>query len=129
MYHIELNLTVQDLDIENLMVTALEGGIGYWALLENDTELWTEAYETYKHIPTSLIAAKLLLDGKNIIFYDAENDDYDPETAMTLDLNKLLAGIKQYALEERNLDALEDIDAHAADCIIQYALFGELVYG
>jgi hypothetical protein len=129
MYNLDMKLTIHNDDIENIMVTALEGGIGYWALLENDTELWTEAYEKHKDTPTSLIAAKLLIEGKRISFYDVEQDDYDPTTAMHLDLDKLLAGIKKYLLQERHLDAIDDLDADGADQIIQYALFGELVYG
>lgn len=108
-------------DIENIVVTALEGGINYWACLE------TEPWFVEGQGPVSTQVTQRLLNGKSIRFYDAEDMTTGDDWVLTLD--KLLAGIKQeLESEARNLSDIE-FDAANADCIIQYALFGELVFG
>ena len=56
---IKLMLTVRltDEDIEDIVVTALEGGIGYWACLDNTGKEYEEAPEDE---PVSITATKIL---------------------------------------------------------------------
>lgn len=123
---IEVNFTEQD--IQDIITTALEGGIGYWACLD-DIGASGDA-------PISEQAADVLLTGGSLTFIDAEGDPDDPATERwTLTLEKLLNGFKLY-FEEGCHVAVEDnfvdtsyIDANDADCIVQFALFGEVVYG
>ena len=71
--------------------------------------------------------------GGTLELFDAESDD-----KWTLTRDMLLRGIKQWAefggdpclaiLGNGTLDTGE-IDAEVADMIVQYALFGEVVYG
>ena len=107
-------------DIENIVVTALEGGIGHWATLDNSTPEWERKP---RELPVSQFATQLLLENKGIRLIDEE----DEEKSFELTLQKLLAGVELYINHEVPTD-IDDIDAAAADMIFQYALFGEIVY-
>lgn len=123
---VEVGLT--EYDIDNIMVTAIEGGIGYWARLENTKEGWEEKPS---NVPSAQWATNLLLQGKEVVFSDAElSDEKDPEYFFpSLTLEGLTKG---YALNYKNRPWDSDIengDSTTCDCIVQYAIFGELVYG
>jgi len=107
--------------IEDVLVTVIEGGIQYWAGI-----IVPQGYPDTMPVSTKAYC-ELTKDGGevgNVRFYDVEDN-----TEFVLTLNKLLRGIslyfEKYGVE---LDA-SNIDANAADSIIQYALFGEQVYG
>ena len=101
--------------IENIVVTALECQSNYWAGIDNTTPEWNNAPED---LPVSQFATQLLLEGKAIKLYDVEDEDEQWE----LDLQKLLKGV---GIAMAAGDDIED----ECDNVIQYALFGELVYG
>jgi len=111
-----------DDDFENICVTALEGGIGYWACLDNTGKDWDAKP---KDVPTSVWFWKLLKDGKTLHFTDAEDDDGD----YFLGMDSLYCGITK-AIEQGDWDGdIDMIDAEVADMIFQYGIFGEVVYG
>lgn len=122
-FKIQIEKTVTAQEIEDIMVTALEGGIGYWACLLDDEP---EFENKPKNIQTSQYAVELLLLGKTIKFQDAEDDEGE---IWELTIEKLLAGIAQNTKERPHDCNIEDGDDITADCIVQYALFGEIVYG
>lgn len=117
----EVSLTNQDID--DIMCAALEGGINYWCA---SAEIREEDYlGEYAHEQISR--------GGSLSLYDAEDD-----MTYTLTLDDFLRG---FALACKNgygdtgewiidnkVDAC-NIDAEAADIIVQYALFGDIVYG
>ena len=114
---IEVNLTQQDID--DIMVTALEGGINCWC---QEAKVVGEYLGEY--------ASDQISRGGSLILYDAESND-----KWELTLEKFLNGVKLYfeqgchvQVEDNAIDA-GDIDANDADCIIQFALFGEVVFG
>lgn len=125
-----MKYTLTEEDIENLMCSALCGGIGYWAVLDNSTPEFERMPED-ERIDTW--TAKLLMDGETICFLDAE----DHEVMWTLRMNMLLNGIRLYI--EKGYDRwgafsngeveMGQVDAEAADMIVQLALFGEILYG
>lgn len=128
---IKINLTVRltDEDIEDIVVTALEGGIGYWACLDNTSKEYEKAPEDE---PVSITATKILLNGGTIRFFDEEDDD----RPLDMDINDLREGIQKWIEggESVTVDSdgrldLCDLDALGADCIFQNALLGEVVYG
>lgn len=126
---VEIKLALSDQDIEDLMVTALESGIGYWACLDNRSDTFRDAPDDE---PVSITASKILLNGGGLTFLDDE--DHSIEWVLTL--KKLLSGIKKFLENEGGSNCIMDgeldlgmIDAQAADNIVQYALFNELVYG
>ena len=93
----------------------MESTSTYWVGLDNTTPEWKNKPEDF---PTSQYATQLLLEGKNITLYDIENE----EEVWELNLQKVLKGI---GIAFANGDDIED----DTDNILQYALFGELVYG
>lgn len=96
--------------IKDLFITALEVGINYWALIEE------YSHETY----TAKIIDK---EGSQPIQYN-------------LSLNIIHKGVQKLYLDNSNWSKKrinnllnEDYDAEDADIVLQYGLFGELIYG
>ena len=117
----EINVKLTQQDIDNIMVAALEGGIDYWCF---KVEVVGDYLGEY--------ASEQISRGGMLKLYDIENGD-----KYWLDLEKFLKGFKlwlendgdQYgAVEDGEVDCC-NIDAGCADAIIQYALFGEVMYG
>lgn len=114
---IEVNLTQQDID--DIMVAALEGEINYWC---REAEVVGEYLGEY--------ASDQISRGGSLILHDAESSD-----KWELTLEKFLNGVKLYfedgchvQVEDNCIDA-GDIDASDTDCIVQFALFGKVVFG
>ena len=125
---VKVGLTSED--IEDLVVTALCGGIGYWACLDNSRPEYESQPEDE---PVDAWTAKILMDGGTVYFLDEE----DHGTVWELTLEKLLNGVKLYieegydrydAFTPGNVE-MGSIDAECADMIFQLALFEELVFG
>ncbi len=117
---IRVELTQQDID--DIMVAALEGGINYWC-----DEAAVEGGEYLGKYGSDQISR-----GGTLLLHDTDEDAY-----RKLDLEKFLKGFKlwlenggdQYgAVQGHEVDCC-NIDAGCADEIVQYALFGEVVYG
>lgn len=115
-YLITTSVSIETL--ENIVVTALEGGIGYWAVLDNTTKIW-DKYD-YCDLPCSQAAFELLYNGKSLRFYDTE----DETEVWYLTWENLIKGVEIFGGVKE-----EDIDATVADQIIQYAVFGKIVFG
>ena len=117
----DVKLTVEDID--DIMVAALEGGINYWA---GEAEVIEEKrVADWGH--------EQIARGGVLVIHDIE----DPDEKWELTLEKFLNGFKlwvedggdQYgAVQGSEVDCC-NIDAGCADAIIQYALFGEVMYG
>ena len=114
-----LNITVTQENIDDIMCAALEGGITYWC---------GEAEVVGDYLGEC--SEEQIARGGTLILYDAESDD-----KWELNRDKLLAGLKMYienggagCVDDESLDT-SYIDADAADSIVQYGLFGELVFG
>ncbi len=117
--HIEMDVSITQQDIDDIMVTALEGGICYWC---RKAEVVGEYLGEY--------ASEQIGRGGSLILYDAESSD-----KWELTLSKFLNGVKLYleqgchvSVEDNAIDPC-DIDANDADCIIQFGLFGEVQFG
>ena len=126
----EVSVWLTDTDIEDIMVTALEGGIGYWSVLDNTGPEFEEAPEDE---PVAITATKILLSGGELVFYDVE----DKDEKYVLTLSKLLNGVKLFieqghdrygAFNQHEIDMCH-FDSDCADTLVQLALFGEIVFG
>lgn len=121
-------IKVTEEDIKDIMCTALEGGINYWADYENDEEYLPYIY--FDDEPFSeLLCAEILLNGGR--FWLISLNEY-----FSFTLNKLMTGIQRWidggydmygAVDGEELDC-GNIDSECADCIIQLALFDDVVY-
>ena len=117
----EINVKLTQQDIDDIMVAALEGGITYWCF---KAEVVGEYLGKY--------ASEQISRGGMLKLYDIEDGD-----KYWLDRENFLKGFRlwienggdQYgAVQGSEVDCC-NIDAGCADEIIQYALFGEVVYG
>lgn len=93
-----------------MLDAALYSGISYWA-------------STVDIVPSKMpegatAISECLTRGSKIKIYDTEDEKW-----LTLTLKKFLKGVELY--DRSNFD---DMDAADADCIVQLALFGEVVY-
>jgi hypothetical protein len=116
---IETTINLSDQDIDDIIVTALEGGINYWCGFAH-AKLVPEGVK-YEYL------SELIAKGGVIELTDAE----EPEERWDLNLSKFLNGVKLYC--EKNgfgsgADLINELDSVAADMIIQYALFEEQVF-
>ena len=118
----ELRVELTQQDIDDIMVAALEGGINYWC-----DEAAVEGGEYLGKYASDQISR-----GGTLLLHDTDEDAY-----RKLDLEKFLKGFKlwlenggdQYgAVQGHEVDGC-NIDAGCADEIVQYALFGEVIYG
>ena len=102
--------TITDEQLDDMLCSALEGGINYWArsvkVKGNDFRGAEWAHEVVTR------------GGSLIVTDDDDGKEY------TLTLKKVLKGL---SLKE-SLD-LDNYDAGDADDVIQLALFGKLIYG
>lgn len=131
-HNLNIEMNISDNDIKDIVITALEGGIGYWGCLLNEGKEFDDFYklQSYHRLSTSEFVADLLLSGKSVVLYDTELD-FDEAEKWELNLTKLLNGIKLYIINSNkiNFPLTDNLDSNMADSIIQYALFNELVYG
>jgi hypothetical protein len=128
-----------------IAITAMEGGIGYWSAADSyDYRRWSDSDGSPIEVDDDFVFYHVWehgLDGD----YQRHGDDRDLPDFSVPDDGKFAI---TPALIRRGLDLLlqsntyvareilslprEDwasIDATGADCIIQYAIFGEIVYG
>lgn len=107
---------------QSILTTAVEGGIGYWSTI-------IDAKRT-----EDLDWIEVTLEGTC-----ETKEDFDTIIVKATQLEKVSrklskGGFIRSDLTEQIKDALKHrdpgyIDADAADCIVQHAAFGELVYG
>ena len=118
----EITVKVTQQDIDDIMGTALDCGISYWCYR-------AEVIGEYK----GEYASDQISRGGLLRLYDSEEN----KTYM-LSLDGFLKGLKMWvesgacyewgAVQNNKLDTCQ-IDAVAADAIVQYALFGDVIYG
>ena len=117
-------ITVTDSGIDEIIGTAFDGGITYWC---DEAKVDGEYLGEY--------ASDQISRGGTLRLHDTELNGWH-----TLTKDKFLTGLTQYLQDARGGHAMADIitdgeldtaqvDAEVADVIIQYALFGEIVYG
>lgn len=120
--NIYFNLKITDEDIDDIMSSALEGGITYWC---NEAKVKDEYLGDY--------ASEQISRGGTLFLHDAEEDK-----TYELTEEKLLKGIKraieagyysQYTWWDSAGLNTGNIDAEVADIIVQLALFGKIIYG
>lgn len=120
-------VTVTGQDIDDIMATALEGGICYWC---HKVEVIGECLGEY--------ASEQISRGGTLKLYGI--DQINGDSKWWLDREKFMKGLREFLKEyaEDSCFCREDdgctleageIDAFAADGIVQLAIFGELVYG
>ena len=126
------NVKVVTENISDILSSAIYGGIGYWACIDDTTpEFIINSFnndDSYEEICT-----RILLHGGHILIIDI----WEEYGIYSLTLENLLTGIKRWiesgmdrygTVSGNELDCC-CIDSECADCIIQLALFDDIVYG
>lgn len=100
--------------------------IGYWACIDNDTEVWNKTSDSLDDDHTfEDVFFEVLKSGNPVLLIDVE--DVDEVWELTMD--KLINGIK-LTIEQNYWDGdFDNIDGEIGDIIFQMALFGEIVFG
>lgn len=121
----EIKVTVShkfcDMDLDDLLTAALEGGINHWCgdVKVKEGSMSEEAYDKIQFVSDAVSK------GGTLILFDAESDD-----TWELDRDKFLKGIQMYC-EQNNLapsDLMDLHDAGIADTIVQFAVFNEITF-
>lgn len=117
-------------NIVDCVLSCEAGGFDYWGELCSDEKDYEAARQRLAEREKADmkpcyedVLAEILESGGKLTVYDRE-DDKDHE----LTLEKLLNGWKKYA-EDHNADDFDEYDGISADCIMQYAIFGDVIYG
>ena len=113
-FKIEKELKITTENIVDCVLSCEAGGFDYWGELCSDEKDYEAARQR--------LAEREKADMKPC--YEDVLDDKDHE----LTLEKLLNGWKKYA-EDHNTDDFDEYDGISADCIMQYAIFGDVIYG
>lgn len=126
----ETRLVITEDDVDDIMCSALEGGINYWCDTAKVPEEKRVARWGHEQIAR---------DGE-LHIHVVEPFDQDDTEWYILTKEKFMEGLKRWMKapgteliplphgERLGIDTSQ-IDGAAADEIIQYALFGEVVYG
>lgn len=102
-----------DQNLDDIMSTALEGGICYWCY-----KVEVDDYHGAKY------ASDAVSKGATMSLFDSEDGK-----KYTLTKKDLLKGVAKYLEAHPEFHVDHDQDAGSCDEIVQYALFGEAIYG
>lgn len=117
--------------IENVFVTALEGGSNYWYYLSNDTISFIRKKVSHSEAQTFSDAfTRAIFDyDMEIAIHDVEDEEligHISKKTMQERLQKLYNSDDKWALER---EINEDGDADSSDLVFQYLTMGECIYG
>jgi len=117
---------LNNVEIEDLLITALEGGSNYWYTLLN-----LETPYQSNHLSPSEIIFRSLGSGATYLIYDV-NEDQDEEPLGSLDMENIAKAneimIEYYPEDYQNiLD--ESWDAETSDIWFQLVVMGEVMFG
>lgn len=119
---VQMTVNFKQEDVDDIMCSALEGGITYWC---NCAEVAEKEYY-------GEFASEQISRGGSLRLYDFEEGK-----PHILNLEKFIDGFKKWlsegydrygAVQKGEIDCC-DIDAECADQIVQMALFGDVIYG
>lgn len=113
-------------DITDILCSCIEGGSNYWCQIQNCGEQWDEVKKDLPddHTIEDHIMA-LWHKGYKLHVVDVEEEkEYEISFQSFIDAIQL-------ALDDGTWDGdhVCDIDGEIGDCIMQYATFGEVIYG
>lgn len=131
-FDVEIKKTIKftEEDLKDILCSCFEGGCSYWCCIDNTISEWDEAAnELHLHGNTEPtiedIMLQIMIDNKAVRLIDEEDD-----VVLFMTLNSFLKGIELSIAE--GFWSGEDtivVDGVVGDAIIQYAVFGEQVYG
>jgi hypothetical protein len=119
--------------LENIFVTALEGGSNYWYYLPSkEVKKIREAVPKSEEPALSMAMFMAIFDkGVEVAIHDLENPE---ECLGTISLDSIMQTIKTSSEDENfsrfwESELNEDGDGESSDVIFQYLVMGEIVFG
>lgn len=128
---ITINQEISRQVLEDIFVTALEGGSNYWYYLSDEaTKLIRDAVPKSEDPYLSTAILKAIEKGIEVPINDAEDEE---EVLGTISLKTMQERLQKLS-RSGNGGALmahikEEGDAETADVVLQYLAFGEIVFG
>ena len=107
-------IEVTDDHLDSILVGCFEGGSNYWI---NEIKVAKDDYKGKKY------ASECVAAGGELYIHTTEGDKY------LLTKNMLINGLQRYLDESKHKNWPDGGDSMTDDCILQYALFEEIVYG
>jgi len=132
-----LNITIEATDemLDDIMVTALEGGINYWAekqtLKNNDykgADYASHAVSKGAEMRVHLREDCLFEESHQVKSDSTSHNNKAYKKIYKLDKELLLQGCQKYVDRGKKFDT-SYMDADDADLILQYSLFGDIIFG
>ena len=113
-------------DILDVLCSCIEGGSNYWAQIQNEGEQWDEVENELPEDHT-IEEHIMALWNKN---YDLVILDIEEDETHYISFQRFLYAI-QSVIDDGTWESADvyDIDGYIGDCIMQYATFGEVIYG
>jgi hypothetical protein len=129
---INISVNIPRQTMEDIFVTALEGGSNYWYYLSNETvKNIRDVVPKSEEAPLSTALFKAVFDhGIEVPINDAEN----PSEVLGVISNKTMQSRLQKMVDDGNGDTLqleinEEGDGDTSDAIFQYLTMGNIVFG
>ena len=124
-YTFTKTFTFDEQDLVDIISSAIYD-IGYWACIDNDTDVWNKTSDSLDDDHTfEDVFFEILKNKQEVCLIDVEDD----EEVWELTLDKLLHGM-QLAIDNNYWDGdIDSLDGQVGDIIFQYALFEEIVFG
>ncbi len=118
---VNVKIKVTSSEIDDIMCTAIEGGINYWC------ESYYGSGGDFSLLPENQVEIKY--EWEHLVYGGYLTMIEDGNIEHKLDQEKFMKGLQMY-IDKHHVTTIDtgDIDADGADCIVQYALFGELKY-
>ena len=108
------------------IISAAVYDIGYWSVIDNDTDVWNATSDSLDDDHTfEDVFYAILKNGMAVQLIDVEDDD----EVWDMTFDKLLNGVKLAIQNGYWTGNIDDIDGEVGDIIFQYALFEEIVFG
>jgi hypothetical protein len=124
-YSVNPTFNYSDDDLIDIISAAVYD-IGYWSVIDNDTDIWNETSDALDEDHTfEDVFFTILKNGNSVQLIDIEDD----EEIWDFTFDKLLNGIKLAIQNGYWNGKIDDVDGEVGDIIFQYALFNEIVYG
>lgn len=117
--------------LENVFVTALEGGSNYWYFLPDESVAKIRKVMPKNTNPfLSMAIVKAIIDhGVEVGINDAENEEDEIGVISLKTLPERLQKLADEMPDAFNAELNEEGDAETSDIWMQYMTLGEIVYG
>jgi hypothetical protein len=117
--------------IENVFVTALEGGSNYWYFLPNKSvKAIREVVPKSVEDCLSVAISKAIFEyGIEVAIHDIENRDEQLGVVSLKTMESRIQKLSEEMPDDFNNEMDEDGDANSSDVWFQYIALGELIFG